>query len=105
MAEQYETLEEFLDAEEIEQQDEDTLLWVALGLAYGLMYLLQELNEKLQYSEGLESEIEQLSKFCPMILGLEEEFLESSEIPLSVELLEVLCKVSGSDKTIFMGIT
>ena len=70
-----------------------------------LMYLLRELNEKLQYSEGLESEIEQLSKYCPMILGLEDEFLESSEIPFSVELLEVLCKVSGSDKTIFMGIT
>ena len=36
MPEQYENLEEFLDAEEIEQQDEDTLLWVALGLAFGI---------------------------------------------------------------------
>ena len=36
MPEEYENLEEFLDAEEIEQQDEDTLLWVALGLAYGI---------------------------------------------------------------------
>ena len=36
MPEEYENLEEFLDAEEIDQQDEDTLLWVALGLAYGI---------------------------------------------------------------------
>ena len=36
MPEEYENLEEFLDAEEIEQQDEDTLLWVALGLAFGI---------------------------------------------------------------------
>ena len=36
MPEEYEYLEEFLDAEEIEQQDEDTLLWVALGLAFGI---------------------------------------------------------------------
>ena len=36
MPEEYETLEEFLDAEEIEQQDEDILLWIALGLAFGI---------------------------------------------------------------------
>ena len=69
-----------------------------------LMYLLQELNERLLFSEDQESEIEQLSKFCPMILGLEEEFLESLEIPLSEELWEELCKALESDRIMFMGI-
>ena len=34
MPEEYETLEEFLDAKEIEHQDADILLWIALGLAF-----------------------------------------------------------------------
>ena len=52
MAEQYETLEEFLDAEEIEQQDEDTLLWVALGLAYGIDVLASRIEREIAVLRG-----------------------------------------------------
>ena len=45
-----------------------------------LMSLLRELNEKLQYYEDLDSEMEQLSKYLPMTLDREGESLESSEI-------------------------
>ena len=52
MAEQYETLEEFLDAEEIEQQDEDTLLWVALGLAYGIDVFASRIEREIAVLRG-----------------------------------------------------
>ena len=52
MAEQYDNLEEFLDAEEIEQQDEDTLLWVALGLAYGIDVLATRIEREIAILRG-----------------------------------------------------
>ncbi len=52
MPEQYENLEEFLDAEEIEQQDEDTLLWVALGLAYGIDVLATRIEREIAILRG-----------------------------------------------------
>ena len=52
MAEQYETLEEFLDAEEIEQQDEDTLFWVALGLAYGIDVFASRIEREIAVLRG-----------------------------------------------------
>ena len=52
MPEQYDNLEEFLDAEEIEQQDEDTLLWVALGLAYGIDVLATRIEREIAILRG-----------------------------------------------------
>ena len=52
MPEEYENLEEFLDAEEIEQQDEDTLLWVALGLAYGIDVLATRIEREIAILRG-----------------------------------------------------
>ena len=52
MPEEYENLEEFLDAEEIEQQDEDTLLWVALGLAYGIDVLATRIEREIAVLRG-----------------------------------------------------
>ena len=52
MPEEYENLEEFLDAEEIEQQDEDTLLWVALGLAYGIDVLDTRIEREIAILRG-----------------------------------------------------
>ena len=52
MPEQYENLEEFLDAEEIEQQDEDTLLWVALGLAYGIDVFATRIEREIAVLRG-----------------------------------------------------
>ena len=52
MPEKYENLEEFLDAEEIEQQDEDTLLWVALGLAYGIDVLATRIEREIAILRG-----------------------------------------------------
>ena len=100
MPEEYENLEEFLNAEEIEKQDEDILLWVALGLAYGIDIL----NEKLQSLEEQGLETEKSSESLTQIYGLEEESLESCECLLSEELWEELCKALGSDKITFMGI-
>ena len=52
MAEQYDNLEEFLDAEEIEEQDEQTLLWVALGLAYGIDVLATRIEREIAVLRG-----------------------------------------------------
>ena len=52
MAEEYENLEEFLDAEEIEQQDEDTLLWVALGIAFGIDVLASRIEREIAVLRG-----------------------------------------------------
>ena len=52
MPEEYENIEEFLDAEEIEQQDEDTLLWVALGLAYGIDVLATRIEREIAILRG-----------------------------------------------------
>ena len=70
-----------------------------------LMFLLQELKERLLSLEGLESETAQLSKFYQMISELADESSESFEILLDEELLEELCRALESDKIIFMGIT
>ena len=52
MAEEYENLEEFLDAEEIEQQAEDTLLWVALGIAFGIDVLASRIEREIAVVRG-----------------------------------------------------
>ena len=70
-----------------------------------LIYLIQELNEKLQYLEELELETEKSSESLTQIYGLEEESLENCECLLNEELWEELCKALESDKITFMGIT
>ena len=69
-----------------------------------LMSLLRELNERLLFCEEVALEMQQSSKSSPMTYEMEEEFLESLEIPLSEELWEELCKALESDRIMFMGI-
>ena len=46
------TLEEFIDEQEIEEQDEQTLLWVALGISFGIDVLASRIEREINILRG-----------------------------------------------------
>ena len=46
------TLEEFIDEQEVEEQDEQTLLWVALGISFGIEVLASRIEREISILRG-----------------------------------------------------
>ena len=92
------------NTQNLKEEDENILLWATLELVSELIFLSQELKEKLHYLETPESQRQQSLIFSEMILPQVEESSGNFEIPLSEELYRQLCTHLGSDRIEFMGI-